>query len=68
MENLLRELSVNGSPEATIRALQMEVEKLKWKHAQEIAELKHNAGMLYLPISFFQMCLPQNFAGLLFVW
>ncbi|CAG0891069.1 unnamed protein product [Darwinula stevensoni] len=39
-ESLLRETGNMGSPEATIKTLQLENERLKWKHAQEMTEVK----------------------------
>ena len=40
MEDLLRELSSQGSPEATIKGLQLELEKMQWIHSQEIGEMR----------------------------
>jgi hypothetical protein len=40
----MKDLSAFGSPQATIVALQLEIERLQWRHQQELAELKHNAG------------------------
>merc|ERR1719445_1803290 len=40
MEDLLRELSAQGSPEATIKGLQLELEKMQWVHNQEMAEVR----------------------------
>merc|ERR1719400_2986142 len=44
LEDLFKDLSQQGSPEATIKGLQMELEKMQWRHNQEMAEVKHNAG------------------------
>jgi hypothetical protein len=46
VEEILRDLSNIGSPEATIKSLQIELEKLQWRHNQEMAEMKHNTGLL----------------------
>ena len=40
MEDLLRELSAQGSPEATIKGLQLELEKMQWIHNQEMVEVR----------------------------
>jgi len=45
VEEILRDLSNIGSPAATIKSLQIELEKLQWRHNQEMAEMKHNTGM-----------------------
>ena len=46
LEDLLRELSAQGSPEATIKGLQLELEKMQWRHNQEMAEMKQNVEMM----------------------
>ena len=46
LEDLLRELSAQGSPEATIKGLQLELEKMQWRHNQEITEVKQNVDMM----------------------
>merc|ERR1719219_1178899 len=46
LEDLLRELSAQGSPEATIKGLQLELEKMQWRHNQEMAEMKQNVDMM----------------------
>eukprot|EP00092_Neocalanus_flemingeri_P011331 GFUD01012210.1.p1 GENE.GFUD01012210.1~~GFUD01012210.1.p1 ORF type:complete len:613 (+),score=159.95 GFUD01012210.1:153-1841(+) len=46
LEDLLRELSSQGSPEATIKGLQLELEKMQWRHNQEVAEMKQNVDMM----------------------
>ena len=46
LEDLLRELSAQGSPEATIKGLQLELEKMQWRHSQEMAEMKQNVDMM----------------------
>jgi len=33
--------------QAVHKHMQLEVNRLKWEHAQEIAELRHNAGQLF---------------------
>ena len=48
LEELLRELSAQGSPEATIKGLQLEMEKMQWRHQQELAEVKHNADLVLM--------------------
>jgi hypothetical protein len=45
VEEIVRDLSNIGSPEATIKSLQIELEKLQWRHNQEMAEMKHNTGL-----------------------
>ena len=46
LEELLRELSAQGSPEATIKGLQLEMEKMQWRHSQEMAEMKQSVDMM----------------------
>jgi len=46
LEDLLRELSSQGSPEATIKGLQLELEKMQWRHNQEVSEMKQNVDMM----------------------
>merc|ERR1712123_152142 len=46
VEGLLRELSSQGSPEATIKGLQLELEKMQWRHNQEVSEMKQNVDMM----------------------
>merc|ERR1711936_930656 len=46
LEDLLRELSSQGSPEATIKGLQLELEKMQWRHNQEMVEMKQNVDMM----------------------
>jgi hypothetical protein len=46
VEEILQHLSNIGSPETTIKSLQIELEKLQWHHNQEMAEMKHNIGLL----------------------
>lgn len=46
VEEILRDLSNIGNPEATIKSLQLELEKLQWRHNQEMAEMKHNTGLV----------------------
>jgi hypothetical protein len=50
LEELFRELSTQGSPEATIKALQIEMEKMQWRQQQELAEVKHNADLLMMEL------------------
>lgn len=44
IEDILRELSNQGSLEAKYKSLLIEMEKLQWRHQQEIMELKHHSG------------------------
>lgn len=44
LEDMLRDISAEGSTEAMVKSLQLDIERLQWKHRQEIAELKHNTG------------------------
>ena len=46
LEDVLRDLSAQGSPEATIKGLQLEIEKMKWRHSQEMSEMKQNVDMM----------------------
>jgi len=46
LEEILRELSAKGSPEATIKGLQLEMEKMQWRHTQEISEMKQNVDVM----------------------
>ena len=48
IEEILRELSSQGSPEATVKGLQLELEKMQWRHQQEMAEVKHNADLVVM--------------------
>merc|ERR1719454_1804380 len=48
LEDLFKDLSQQGSPEATIKGLQMELEKMQWRHQQELAEVKHNADLVLM--------------------
>ncbi|XP_023721247.1 uncharacterized protein LOC111872013 isoform X4 [Cryptotermes secundus] len=48
VEEILRDLSNIGSPEATIKSLQIELEKLQWRHNQEMAEMKHNTDLIVM--------------------
>merc|ERR550539_572899 len=50
LEELFKELSAQGSPEATIKSLQLEMEKMQWRHQQELAEVKHNADLLMMEL------------------
>ena len=46
LEELLREMSAQGSPQATIKGLQLEIEKMAWRHQQEMAEMKQNVDIM----------------------
>ena len=46
LEELLKELSAQGSPEATIQGLQLELEKMQWRHNQELSEMKQNVDIM----------------------
>jgi len=48
LEELFKEMSQQGSPEATIKGLQLELEKMQWRHQQEMAEVKHNADLILM--------------------
>merc|ERR1719166_105165 len=48
LEDLFKDLSQQGSPEATIKGLQLELEKMQWRHQQELAEVKHNADLIMM--------------------
>jgi len=37
-----------GDPDAAIKRLQMECEKIQWRHQQEMAEIKHNADLVIM--------------------
>ena len=43
LESVFQGLSQLGSPEATIKGLQLELEKMKWLHQQELAQVKRSA-------------------------
>merc|ERR1719411_1415949 len=47
LEDMFREVGT-ASPEATIKGLQMELEKMQWRHQQELAEVKHNADLILM--------------------
>ena len=40
MEDLLREISAQGSPEAEVKILQLQIEKMQFIHNQEMAEMR----------------------------
>jgi len=46
LEELLRDLSAQGSPEATITGLKLEMEKMAWRHSQEMAEMKQQVDIM----------------------
>jgi len=46
IEEILRELSSQGSPEATIKGLQLELEKMQWRHQQEMSEVKQSIDLM----------------------
>merc|ERR1719391_1570563 len=46
LEDLFKDLSAQGSPEATIKGLQLELEKMQWRHQQEMAEVKQNIDIM----------------------
>merc|ERR1719474_1231138 len=48
LEDLFKDLAQQGSPEAQIKGLQMELEKMQWRHQQELAEVKHNADLILM--------------------
>jgi hypothetical protein len=48
LEDLFHDLAQQGSPEATIKGLQLECEKMAWRHQQELAEVKHNADLVLM--------------------
>ena len=48
LEDLFKDLSQQGSPEATIKGLQLELEKMQWRHQQEMAEVKHNTDLVMM--------------------
>ena len=48
LEGLFKDLAQQGSPEAQIKGLQMELEKMQWRHQQELAEVKHNADLILM--------------------
>lgn len=50
LEDLFRELASQGSLEAQVKALQLEMEKMQWRHQQELSEVKHNADLILLEL------------------
>ena len=46
IEEILRDLAGQGSPEATIKGLQLELEKMQWRHQQELTEVKQNIEVM----------------------
>ncbi len=48
LEDLFRELASQGSLEAQVKALQLEMEKMQWRHQQELSEAKHNRDLIIL--------------------
>merc|ERR1719491_2039796 len=39
-------MSAQGSPQATIKGLQLELEKMSWRHQQELTEMKQNVDIM----------------------
>jgi len=37
---------VQGTAEAKVAALQLELERSKWRHQQELTEVRHNADVI----------------------
>lgn len=52
IEDILRELSNQGSLEAKYKTLTLEMEKLQWRHQQEIMELKQDSGIAFQNLNF----------------
>ena len=48
LEDLLKDLSQQGNPEATIKGLQLKLEKMQYQQQQEIAKIKYNAGLIMM--------------------
>ena len=48
LEDLFREMAAQGSLEAQVKALQLEMEKMQWRHQQELSEAKHNTDLILL--------------------
>jgi len=48
LEELFKDMSHQGSHEAMIKGLQLELEKMQWRHQQEMAEVKHNADLILM--------------------
>jgi hypothetical protein len=48
LEDMFREMAAQGSPEAQVKTLQLELEKMRWRFSQELAESKHNADLIVL--------------------
>ena len=48
LEDVFADLASQGSPEAAIKGLQLELEKMRWRHQQELAEVKHNADLILM--------------------
>ncbi len=48
LEDLFRELASQGSLEAQVKALQLELEKMQWRHQQELSEAKHNTDLILM--------------------
>lgn len=44
MEDTICDLANDGSLEARIQLLKMELERIKFVHNKELADLKHNTG------------------------
>ena len=48
LEDMFREMATQGSAEAQVKTLQLELEKMRWRFSQELAEAKHNADLTLL--------------------
>ena len=46
--DIMSEVEVKGSPEAAIKALKMECEKMQWNHQKELVEMRHNADLVVM--------------------
>jgi len=44
IEETIKDIGGKGNSSATIKALQLEFERLNWQHSQEMAELRHNTS------------------------
>ena len=48
LEDLFKDMASQGSPEAKVKAMQIEMEKMQWTHQQELSEVKHNADLILM--------------------
>lgn len=48
VEEMVRDMAKSGNLEASLKLMQLEMEKLQWRHQQELSEIKHNTDLILL--------------------